>query len=212
MSVEYSSTPEALMSDPARVRYLTEHYAQLQGLRLVPLGLVFIGVAVWHGGGLRWLPGSAQGGIHSWFVVAFAAAIVAAYVIGARYRRRFGSIRLRPFAGGPWHLGVLVALGLGLALQDTFRWPLSLPLLVVGAALGYIGVVRQGLRRHYLWIAAACVLFSNISNFGLPVRTQQVMFDLLIAGGLIAAGIGDHLVLIKTLQAPDPRTHAETAV
>ncbi len=200
------------MTNPARVGYLTEHYTQLQGLRLVPLGLVFIAIAAWHAGVLQWLPGSAQGGITNWFVVAFAAAIVAAYPIGAHYRRRFGSIRLRPFAGGPWHIGVLVAVGVSLAVQDTFRWPVSLPLLVVGASLGYVGVVQEGMRRHYLWIAAACVLFANISNFGLPARTQQVMFDLLIAGGLIAAGIGDHLVLVNTLQAPGPRTHVETAV
>lgn len=201
------------MTDPARVRYLVENYPRLQGLRLIPLAFLFLGVALWHDGQLGWLPGTAGDGASRWFLVGLALAIAASYGIGAYYRARFGSIELGPFQSGGLRITAMGLLVLGsLALQDAFRWPFSVPLFVVGALLAYVGVVQRRMRQHYLWIAAACLLMANIADFGVPPRTRQVMFDLLIAGGLFVAGVGDHLVLLKVLHPPDPRTHVNTAV
>lgn len=201
------------MTDPARVRYLVEHYPQLQGLRLVPLGLVFVGVAAWHDGQLRWLPGSEAGGVTNWFLASLGVAVLASYIVGAYYRRLFGCVQLRPFqTGGPRLLAMAALVGVSLVVQDVFKWPVSLPLVVVGGMLAYIGVAQRRLRQHYLWIAAACVFLANVGSFGVPPRTQQVMFDLLIAGGLIVAGVGDHMVLLKVLHPQDGEGYVDSTV
>ena len=201
------------MTDPARVRYLVEHYPRLQGLRLIPLGFLFVGVALWHDGQLTWLPGSAGDGAARWFLAGLFLAIAASYGIAAYYRNRFGSIQLGPFqAGGLRMLGGGAVIFVALVLQDAFRWSFSLPLLVVGTLLAYVGVVQRRMRQHYLWIAVACLLVANVADFGVPPRTRQVMFDLLIAGGLFVAGIGDHLVLLKVLHPPETKVHVNTAV
>lgn len=201
------------MHDPSRVRYLVEHYPQLQGLRLIPLAVLFVFVALWHDGQLRWLPASSGDGASRWFLIALGVAIASSYGIAAYYRHRFGMIQLGPFqTGGPRIVAFGAVIILSLVLQDAFRWPISVPLIVVGALLAYIGIVQNHLRQHYLWIGLACVFFANIADFGVPARTKQVMFDLLIAGGLFVAGIGDHLVLRKVLHPPDQRTHVKTTV
>jgi hypothetical protein len=201
------------MHDPARVRYLVEHYPQLQGLRLIPLAVLFVFVALWHDGQLRWLPGSSGDGATRWFLVALGIAIAVSYGVAAYYRARYGAIQVSPFqTGGPRVLLFGAIVIVSFVLQDAFRWPISVPLLVVGALLSYIGIVQHRLRQHYIWIGFACVFFANIADFGVPPRTKQVMFDLLIAGGLFVAGIGDHLVLRKVLHPPDARTHVNTTV
>ena len=201
------------MSDPARVRYIVQHYPQLQGLRLVPLGLVFVAIGVWHDGQLYWLPGSADGGIRLWLLAALAAAVLASYAIGAYYRRAFGELSFAPYrSGGPRLLAIGLVVFLSLVLQDAFEWRISLPLIVVGILLAHVGVVQRRMRQHYLWLAAACLIMANIDSFGVPVRTQRVMLDLLIGGGLLVAGIGDHLVLRKALRAPDREVYAESSV
>lgn len=201
------------MTDPARVRYLVEHYPRLQGLRLIPLGLLFLGLALWHDGQLAWLPGSAGDGAVRWFLGGLILAIASSYGIAAYYRNRFGSIQLGPFqTGGLRLLATGVVIFVSLVLQDAFKWRFSLPLFIVGGVLAYVGVVQRRMRQHYLWIAVACLLLANIADFGVPPRTRQVMFDLLIAGGLFVAGIGDHFVLLKVLHPPDPEVHVNTAV
>jgi hypothetical protein len=180
---------------------------------LVPLGLLFVAVALWHDRQLGWLPGTAGDSAARWFLGGLAVAVAASYGIGAYYRHQFGSIQFGAFqAGGPRVLAIGAVIFVSLVLQDAFKWPVSLPLVVVGAVLAYVGVVQGRMRRHYLWIAVACLMFANVASFGVPARTQQVMFDLLIAGGLLVAGIGDHLVLLKVLNPPDPRPHVNAPV
>src|SRR5688500_4530199 len=107
------------MIDPARVRYLVEHYPRLQGLRLVPLGLLFVGVALWHDGQLTWLPGSTGDGAARWFLGGLILAIAASYGVAAYYRSQFGSIQLGPFqSGGLRMLGVGAVIFVALVLQD----------------------------------------------------------------------------------------------
>lgn len=201
------------MSDPARVRYLIQHYPQLQGLRLVPLGLVFVAIALWHDGQLAWLPGTDEGGIRFWLLGALAIAVVVSYAIGAYYRRLFGTLTFAPFqSGGPRIAAIGAVLFGSFVLQDTFRWSLSLPLVVVGIVLAYIGVTQRLMRGHYIGIAVACLVMANIDAFGVPARTQRIMLDLLIAGGLLVGGIGDHLVLMRSLYPRHRPGYAQTPV
>ena len=201
------------MPDPAHVRYVVEHYPQLQGLRLVPLGLVFLATAAWRAGHLGWLPGTSNGGIRLWFLAALGLAIALSYMASAYYRRLFGELSLAPYrSGGPRLLAFGSAVFLSLVLQDALRLPFSLPLLVVGILTAYVGLNGGGLRQHYLVIAVACGLVASPLGGSLLMRTHPFTRDLLLAGGLLVAGIGDHLVLQRILRAPGRRAYVDTAV
>lgn len=201
------------MTDPARIKYLVERYPRLQGLRLVPLGILFLFVALWRDGQLRWLPGADGDGPYRWFMGGLAVAIASSYGIAAFYRHRYGMVTTRPFAGGgPQMMAIATLIFASLVLQDIYRWRVSVPLIVVGAVLGYVGVADGRRRQHYLWIAGACVALANIGDFGVLARTQHVMRDLLIAGSLLVAGIGDHLLLRRLMEPSQPAPHAERSV
>jgi hypothetical protein len=188
------------MSDSLPVRQSPEHYMGSQGLGLVPLGVVFVGVGLWHDGQLAWLPGAAHGRIQLWLLGALGIAVLASQAISAYYRRLGRMPAFHAYHGSAGQMVVTAILIVAsLLLQDAFRWPISLPLVVIGAVLAYLGIASQPVRGHYIGIAVSCLIMANIASFGVPVRTQQVMLDLLIAGGLFTAGIGDHLLLLRLL-------------
>ena len=120
------------MDDFERLRYVTERYAHLKGLRLVPLGISFLASAAWRDGQLR-------------------------------------------------------------------RGP--------GTAAACIGISGGHPRTHYLALAAVCLIFATLGTSGVPIHARDVLLDDLIGIGLIVVGIGDHLLLRRTLE---PVTHVET--
>src|ERR1700730_3478985 len=87
------------MVDARRVLYVTEHYAHLQGLRIVPLGVCFLGSGAWRAGLLGWVPGIAGRGARAWLAASVAIALGVSRVIGARYRRQ-GVVRAPATATG----------------------------------------------------------------------------------------------------------------
>jgi hypothetical protein len=89
-----------------------------------------------------------------------------------------------------------------------FEWTFSAPALFVGIALAYVGLARGLIRKHYLMVAAAWFVFASLSGIGVPLNVRQIVFELVLGGGLIAAGIGDHLLLQQTLQPPSRRSYA----
>src|SRR5262245_15779388 len=75
-----------------RVWYVTSRYPQLQGLRLVPLAVVFLLSACWRAGLLR-LPGDhTHYGPEVWFSSGVAIAVMLAYLARAWYARHVGAI------------------------------------------------------------------------------------------------------------------------
>ena len=201
------------MTDFGKLRFVTEHYAQLQGLRLVPLGLLFLGLAGWQNDQFAWLPASDTDRGARWFVCGLVMAIIGAYVIGGWYGRQFGSVQPRPFrTGGPSLLANAAVVGVLMVVHSFVRPPVSLPLLYIGLVLAYTGIVQNGVRRHYLFIAVFCLLFANIQRFNVPYQTGKVLLNLLIGGGLIVAGVGDHLVLQRTLHPPSRQPYVDSTV
>lgn len=195
--------------DPDRVRYVTQRYAQLQGLRLLPLAAVFLISALWRSG---WFgPSLTDGSLGSvgpqsaaiWFVAALAGAVILSFVIRAWYTKRFGFV-----SQSMLHSGVLqlTALSIGFVLavwtQEQWHWPLSVPAVFIGAVLLYVGVAYRATRRHY--VAAAFVWFAvvTLGTFGLSDAARDAVLDLAIALGLLIAGLGDHRLLQQTLQRP----------
>jgi hypothetical protein len=200
---------EIFMTDLRQMRYVTAHYAHLQGLRLVPLGLPFLVSAMWRGGWLQWWPGAQGAGAGMWFVVMLAVAVGLSYLIEASYRAHFGDVQPLPGRSGAATLLLSFIAFLALAwLQHFAGWTISTALLFVAATLLRLGLVAGGLRKHYLVLAVACTAFAMWLPTETSPRALAIMRDLLIGLGLIAAGIGDDRVLRRVLQPIDSDDYA----
>jgi hypothetical protein len=185
------------MDDLRRIHYVTEHYAQLQGLRLLPLSVPFLLAAGERVAGASLVPA----GMWSLLVVA---AVAAPYPIGRYYARRFGQVRPPRWRTGALTLIACTAVFLWFEwLQETLSPSVSLPLLFVATLLARLGLVAGRLRGHYLWIAAAVGLFAVLARAGVSPDARAIAGNLLIGGSLAVAGLGDDRLLRRVL-TPGP--------
>src|SRR5207249_386676 len=147
-----------------------------------------------------WLPITAERS-RDWFAGSLALAVIVSFAIRSEYERRFGYVRPLPDRSGIVSLTTgLIGFMLASWMQDWFKWTFSAPALFVGVAFAYVGLARGRIRKHYLAIGAAWFLFASLSGIGVPLYVRQIVFELVLGGGLIVAGIGDHLLLQHTLQ------------
>jgi hypothetical protein len=196
------------MHDLQRLRFVTERYPHLQGLRLIPLGLPFLVSAAWRDGQLEWVPGTAGLGPGLWFLALLLTALVISVAMGSYYRHRFGTVEPKRdltsvLAGLLFAVLFLCSLG----MQDILPFNISLPAVVIGTGVGYLGVAGGQQRTHYLALAALSLFFATLGSFGVPLHARDVLLDDLIGIGLIVIGVGDHLLLRRTLE---PVSHVET--
>jgi hypothetical protein len=197
------------MTELDQMRYVTAHYAHLQGLRIVPLGVPFLVSAMWRAGWLHWWPATQGFGATGWFVLMLAAAVGMSYPIEAWYRAQFGDVRPLAGRGGAATLvlSFVVFLALGW-LQESAGWTISAPLLFVGAALFRLALIQKGLRKHYLLPACACVAFALWHSPHASSSAMAIGRDLCIGLGLIVAGLGDDRVLRRLLRRTDSHGYA----
>src|ERR1700722_8985478 len=135
MSFRWHATApqEARMGRCDGIDYVTERYADLQGLRVAPLGVPFVVSAAWRAGWLGGWPSPDDHIARYWFLASLAIAVALSYGIRAHYRGRFGVVR-----APRWRTGVLSTVSLWggvvalAALQGRFGWRLSVPALFVG--------------------------------------------------------------------------------
>ena len=192
------------MPDLRTIQFVTQHYAHLQGLRLVPLGVPFLVSAGWRAGWLRWVAPEQGRGATVWFVAMLAVAIAASFVIRGWYTRRYGVVRLRLTENGALSLLTFAACwAVVIWCQMRVVPPVSLPVLYVAAVVGHIGTTRVRGGAHYLAVSAACVAYAALQPLGVGVPVRDVLLDVLIGAGLIVAGLGDHRVLRDALAPPD---------
>ena len=181
------------MDNLHRIHYVTGHYAQLQGLRLLPLSGPFLAA------GLERLAGTTLVPPGGWALLVIAAVAGPAW-IGRYYTRRYGQVRAARWRGGALTLIASVAGFFCFEwLQELFSPPLSLPLLFVAVVLARLGLVAGRVRGHYLWIAAAVAAFAVLPREAVSLDVRAIIGNLLIGGGLAVAAIGDDRVLRRAL-------------
>ena len=190
--------------EPNRVAFVTTHFHQLQGLRLIPLGLFLLIVAAMSLGWLDWLPGrpptrpGSWG--NAWLPAFFATALAASIACGDVYRNRYGGID--PLARSRRNAGIAVGVGLfvvAAVIDLTVGLPVLLCGLVVAASLFTVGRVDGRVRRHYALTAVLWVFLSLLPTFG---TAGDMVARAVCAGGgmtLIICGMGDHRTLTKTM-------------
>jgi hypothetical protein len=92
-------------------------------------------------------------------------------------------------------------------IQDRVHTPLALPVLVIGAALAYIGSAGGNVRLHYIAVATLVFVFAATGSLGVSSSVREILSDQLIGLGLIVIGLGDHLLLLRAMEA-DGHVHA----
>jgi hypothetical protein len=184
-----------------RLRYVAERYPQLQGLRLLPLALVFFVAAAWRAGVVRFVRDSEPGIASIWVGSGLAVAVILSFPIRQWYGRRFGVVLQRPAANAAWPM-LAVAMGVAVAaeVQQSLGLPFSLPAALMGVVVSGIGVAHYPLRRHYLAIGALCFAFASLGLLGVPSSVHGVALDLTIGLALLVAGIGDHVLVAGTFR------------
>jgi hypothetical protein len=182
------------MRDLCRTYYIAGRYRQLQGLRLLPLSVPFLVSAFWRRGS------GAPGLSSAWWGASLGLAVAASIPIGRYYERRFGDADARRPRTGALTLLAVTASLVGLAwVQELRPAPVSLPVLFATIALLKLGLAANRLRAHYLWIAAACVLFEALPPLGANAEVRAATLDGLVGSGLAVAAIGDHRVLRRVM-------------
>jgi hypothetical protein len=182
------------MRELCRTYYIAGHYRQLQGLRLLPLSVPFLVSALWR-------RGSAAPALPSaWWEASLGLAVAASIPIGRYYERRFGDADARRTRNGALTLLAVTASLVGLGwIQELRPAPVSLPIVFATIVLAKLGLAANRLRAHYLWIAAACVLFEVLPPLGANAEVRAATLDGLVGGGLAVAAIGDHRVLRRMM-------------
>jgi hypothetical protein len=180
-----------------RIRYITEHYEQLHGLRLLPLSVPFLLGAWWE-----LVPSTTPTAVSARAaeLTLLVVAIAVSFPIRAYYHHRFGRVPALPWRSGLVPLlGQCALLVSAEVIREWAGWQFPVPLLVLAILLARIGLQVGHLRRHYLWLAGACIGAMILTPFHLSSNVRALEFDLLIAGGLITAAIGDDRVLRQGL-------------
>lgn len=190
------------MDQLQRLRYITRFYPHLQGLRLIPLGAVFLITAAWRAGAVPWVPTVPADRAANWFAMLFGLALIAAMLLGRYYRRRFGAVQPQHRMRGPVTvLTFVLALSFAVWTQSALQTTPSLPLIVIAVAIGYVGVLDRIVRSHYLIVSASVLILAMLSTFGVPPHTRDVLFYAVTGLGLMVVGVGDHLLLLHSLRS-----------
>ena len=205
------------MKDLDQIRMITVNFSTLQGLKMVPLGLLLTVVSLW-----------ANSGTGPRRDVLFPGACVVAgfflyYLISRYYARVFGTVQptaamrrneiIRGVLGG--------ILGLAAFLADvTYKLPISFIGLVLGLApLGeHLWLSRQSRVRVEPVIIGVTVLITILSllplagvNWWQPLGIRSRLVGVCVITGIIfvALGIWEHIRLVKLLPPPEEANHEQ---
>jgi hypothetical protein len=192
--------------EPNKIRFVTANYHQLQGLRLVPLGLF---LAFWASADFlgfldpaQFPPGD-RARVLTRIGLAFWLGLLLAFAAPLYYRYHYGSVD--SFDRGSrnrWITAAVIGFFVLIPIDRGLQWPVSLQLLLVSMAL-FITVWHDGrIRSHYLAPALVWLAVSFLPALDAPPANLRMM--LLGLGGLtlVICGIGDHLLLTRTLAKP----------
>ncbi|HCS39816.1 MAG TPA: hypothetical protein DIW44_09570 [Anaerolineaceae bacterium] len=198
------------MKDIKEIRFLATNFSNLQGLRMVIIGVLLILVCLW-GNGLKY-PIS----IKSVLVLLLEVLVILTiyYAVDRYYLRSFGQVKATPeiqrFELKISIIGGILSL-IAFWLDVTYRLPFSLIGLVCGIGLlaDYIRFTWMVKGRHLLYYPIGAVLLLVVSVFpllGLPgwwhligIKGQVFAIAMLLGFFSIVAGIFGHIYLTRTL-------------
>ncbi|HSR69011.1 MAG TPA: hypothetical protein VLU25_13825 [Acidobacteriota bacterium] len=190
-----------------RLRYVTENYTHLQGLRLLPFGLFFLAKGMLGQAFTNTLVVS----------VTLATAVLLFYLIGRYYESRLGRVRRETSAllkDGVAALVCLVVISAGVQLEIHYTMPVSTVSLAVAGLFFYIHLHSAGQRHYYGLMAVLFLLVGLLPATGWVSSreifgVERTIGDFLLAGAYIVGGVLDHLFLIRTFPAQEAQEESD---
>jgi hypothetical protein len=187
--------------DLQQIRYVTQNYNNLQGLRLLPIGLWLLIEGLF----------TAECAIPTLLI-----ALVLTWLIGVYYKRQFGQVHA--MNSPSWKsclIAVLVLAALAAATAADYYLGLPVNLLGLTMAFGLFWVWLQPAYRprlHYLVVAILVAALSLLQLFGISSghATQPSMLagSIGILMVLLVGGLFDHLLLVRAFKAlPEEESH-----
>lgn len=198
-----------------RLRYVAGHYRDLQGLALVPFGLVFLAPGFIPNG---W---GQQGETWRWLMIA--GALLLSWLATIYYQRAVGRAWPALRTGGSYRWLAIMIGGALLFGYFAAPWydglvnpPISVTALVMAGLLLIPFVAARGrYRHHYLYLALLYVAVALLPLTGLVTSAQLVkdpfLFGLLYGLPWIVGGLGDHIFLVRTLK-PLPKEAVDGSI
>lgn len=198
------------MKNINEIRFVATNYFNLQGLRMVPIGVLGILVALWVNGAKY--PVSMQNYLILSVIVVISLALY--FGIDRYYLHSFGKVKNTPESKRLEGLVSIVGGVLALAafwLDVTYKLPLCVIGLVFGVGLleDYIRITWLVKGRHLLYYpigAVLAIIVSLLPLLGLPewwhavgLRGQLEGILIFISLFSIFAGIWGHIYLVRTL-------------
>jgi hypothetical protein len=187
-----------------KTRFLVQYYGSLQGLLVMPAGLLLLFTSVAQQ--LGWL----RQGDMSWALIGALIVCLVCLGIWRYYARRFGRITagtrnamkaLFGLVSVVFLVAFLWALSIDLKRPD--GWSPSLGLVVLGAWFLVIPLFSQGQRRHYYVIGACTAIIALLPLAGIPrvqlLGTRGNWALAMMGAGLTIGGIFDHRLLRRLL-------------
>jgi hypothetical protein len=200
------------MKTMREIRFVTTNYYNLQGLRLIPLGLLVLYTGYWAN--KAHYPLTDEDFI--FLIGAMIVSILASLLIDLYYKRFFGVVRQTPesrkLESTLWTVGGVLAIA-AFWLDVSYSLPLSLVGLVAGLALlaDYLRMTRLVKGRYLIYYpigAAVLMAVSLLPLFGMPgwwrelgLRAQMFGIVLVLGVFTVCAGIWSHIFLSRTLHA-----------
>ena len=197
------------MNNTDRLKYVTGHFHELQGLRWVILGILALLSAAEDVG---WIP--------MWIFVVIILPLVLVILAATVYiyRRAYGTVTRPAGLHGVYWTNMLGVLAIMVAFQADQLWEPALLLTPLGFAFWVL--LRYSLRRqfrlHYLLIAIAvsvvdiAIVVARPPASSLWAHSGFVTWGL-IGSALIAIGLIDHLLFVRTFRPlptePEPEYH-----
>ncbi|MGB3635453.1 MAG: hypothetical protein WA982_15530 [Rubrobacteraceae bacterium] len=191
-----------------RVRYVTENYEQLQGLKNAPVGLMvlFSGALMLFPSSLRSFSSLIGGNLYLLYVVLIAMVLLY-FAMGSYYERRFGwvqtfSMERQQIVAAIILIIVLVVVG---SANLAFQPPIHMIWLAWGVALTVVYWRERRFRAHYVVIGILVCGVSFLPLLGIS-QTGSTAYE---TGGLMAflgilyvvGGILDHFLLVRTMKS-----------
>lgn len=187
-----------------RLRYVAGHYRELQGLTLVPFGLIFLAPGLLPDG---W---GQQGETARWLTIV--GALLLSWLASVYYQHVVGRTWPALRTGGSYRwLAIMIcgALLLGYFAAPWFDGRVNPPISVTAAVMAGLLLIpfisaRGRYRRHYLFLALLYVVVALLPLTGLVTSAQLVkdplLFGLLYGLPWIIGGLGDHIFLMRSLK------------
>ena len=184
-------------TEDSKIRFVTANYAQLQGLRLVPLGVFLVLFAAMDLMGFMdaaGVPPADRTRFLTRMGLAYWLAILLALAAPLYYRHRYGSVEgLDRSRRNRW----ITAAVIGFLVL-----PISLKLLLVSVSLFVTACREEWIRPYYPAVAAAWLAAACLPALGGTLPPAKLTLFALGGLTLIVIGVGDHLFLQRSLAKP----------